>query len=52
MAVNTLKAGTLNVRELQEFLGHHSLEMTETYLQIASDDATDAYRERGGPPEG
>ncbi len=52
MAVNTLNAGTLNVRELQEFLGHHSLEMTETYLQIASDDATDAYRERGGPPEG
>ena len=51
MAVNTLKAGTLNVRELQEFLGHHSLEMTETYLQIASDDATDAYKDRGGPPE-
>jgi integrase/recombinase XerD len=52
MAVNTLKAGRLNVRELQEFLGHHSLEMTETYLQIASDDATDAYLDRNGPPEG
>ena len=51
MAVNTLKSGTLNVRELQEFLGHHSLEMTETYLQIGSDDAIDAYKERGGPPE-
>lgn len=51
MAVNTLKAGTLNVRELQEFLGHHSLEITETYLKIASDDATDAYIDRGGPPE-
>lgn len=52
MAVNSLKAGTLNVRELQEFLGHHSLDVTESYLKIASDDATAAYKERGGPPEG
>lgn len=52
MAVNSLKAGTLNVRELQEFLGHHSLDVTEAYLKIASDDATAAYKERGGPPEG
>ncbi|WP_380674596.1 tyrosine-type recombinase/integrase [Salinigranum sp. GCM10025319] len=52
MAVNSLKAGTLNVRELQEFLGHHSLDVTEAYLKIASDDATTAYKQRGGPPEG
>jgi integrase/recombinase XerD len=52
MAVNSLKAGTLNVRELQDFLGHSDLETTEKYLNIASDDATDAYRRNGGPPEG
>jgi len=52
MAVNTLKAGTMNVRELQEFLGHSELGVTETYLKIASDSAVDTYRENGGPPEG
>ena len=51
MAVNTLKAGTLNVRELQEFLGHSDLETTEKYLKIASEDATDKYHDKGGPPE-
>ncbi|MBP1985851.1 tyrosine-type recombinase/integrase [Halolamina salifodinae] len=51
MAVNSLKAGVMNVRELQEFLGHSDLETTEKYLKIASDDATDAYRRNGGPPE-
>jgi len=51
MAVNTLKAGTLNVRELQSFLGHSDLSTTEKYLKIASDDATDKYLDRGGPPE-
>lgn len=51
MAVNSLKANTLNVRELQEFLGHHSLDVTEAYLKIASDDATDKYHDKGGPPE-
>jgi len=51
MAVNTLKAGTLNVRELQELLGHSDLETTEKYLKIASDDATDKYHDKGGPPE-
>jgi len=52
MAVNTLKAGTMNVRELQEFLGHSELGVTETYLKIASDSAVDTYQENGGPPEG
>lgn len=51
MAVNTLKAQTMNVRELQEFLGHHSLSVTEEYLKIASDDAVTVYQEKGGPPE-
>lgn len=51
MAVNTLKASTMNVRELQQFLGHHSLSVTEQYLKIASDDAVDAYKDKGGPPE-
>lgn len=51
MAVNTLKEGTLNVRELQEFLGHSDLETTEKYLKEASDNATDRYHDRGGPPE-
>ncbi|WP_239524439.1 tyrosine-type recombinase/integrase [Halogeometricum borinquense] len=51
MAVNTLKAGTMNVRELQQFLGHHSLSVTEEYLKIASDDAVDTYKAKGGPPE-
>jgi integrase/recombinase XerD len=52
MAVNSLKAGTLNVRELQDILGHSDLETTEKYLKIASDDATDKYHDSGGPPEG
>lgn len=52
MAVNSLKAGTLNVRELQDILGHSELETTEKYLKIASDDATDKYHNTGGPPEG
>jgi integrase/recombinase XerD len=51
MAVNILKAGTMNVRELQDFLGHHSLSVTEEYLKIASDDHVDTYKEKGGPPE-
>lgn len=52
MAVNTLMAGTMNVRELQDFLGHTELETTEVYLNIASDDHVDTYKEKGGPPEG
>jgi len=52
MAVNSLSVGTLNVRELQEILGHSDLETTEKYLKIASDDATDKYHNTGGPPEG
>ena len=51
MAVNSLKAGTLNVRELQELLGHSNLSVSEKYLKIASKDATDKYHEKGGPPE-
>ena len=52
MAVNSLTAGTLNVRELQEILGHSDLDTTSKYLKIASDDATDKYHSSGGPPEG
>lgn len=52
MAVNSLTAGTMNVRELQEFLGHSDLETTEKYLDIASDGAVDKYIASGGPPEG
>lgn len=51
MAVNALKDGTLNVRELQELLGHQDLETTEQYLKIASEDATSKYHKFGGPPE-
>ena len=51
MAVNTLKAGTMNVRELQDFLGHSDLETTEKYLKIASEDAVNSYKDSGGPPE-
>lgn len=50
-AVNTLKHNVLNVRELQEILGHTSLETTEIYLEAASDDAKDRYRQNGGVPE-
>ena len=50
-AINSLKENVLNVRELQELLGHSSLETTETYLEIASKDATDKYKESGGVPE-
>lgn len=52
MAVNTLDAGRMNVRELQEYLGHHSLDVTERYLEITSDGATDKYHEMDGVPEG
>jgi len=52
MAVNTLKANNMNVRELQQFLGHSELETTEIYLNIASDSAVDVYKNKGGPPEG
>ena len=51
-ACNLLDAGVLNVREIQEFLGHSDLETSESYLKIVSKDATDKYIERGGPPEG
>ena len=52
MAVACLDAGTMNVRELQQFLGHAELETTEVYLKIASDGAVDKYKAKGGPPEG
>jgi len=52
MAVNSLSAGNLNVRELQDILGHSSLETTEKYLKIATESATDKYHATGGPPEG
>lgn len=52
MAINCLKAGTMNVRELQDFLGHTDLETTETYLNMASDDHVDKYHDTHGPPEG
>lgn len=52
MAINTLESGAMNVRELQEFLGHAELETTEQYLKIAADGAVDAYKDANGPPEG
>lgn len=45
-AVYALKSG-IDIRVLQEHLGHSNLETTEVYLQLIDDDVKDAYRQFG-----
>jgi len=51
-AINMLRPpNPVDVRTLQQHLGHADLETTEEYLEIVREDAKNEYTRAGGPPE-